>query len=397
MNISENFLVLIEKYLAGTATDEEKKQVTNWYRSHPDEEAEIFSVENDSEQQIKRRIKDRLFQTIQSRKKQSTKSVYFGWWKQVAAAAIFVLVSSAIYLVFFSVAGKENLMAASKKNEQVPTGELMPGRNKAMLTLADGSKIALDSAANGLLTSQGKIKVQKLSNGKIVYAVNGELLSENDPAFYNTIATPRGGEYQLTLSDGTKVWLNAASSIRFPVVFTGKERIVSITGEAYFEVEKNATMPFKVQANTAEVEVLGTHFNVNAYDDESAIKTTLLEGKVKLNPSDKKQPRQNVLLLPGQQASLNRGGNFKVMNDADVEEAVAWKNGRFQFKSADLQTILRQISRWYDVDIVYKENVNLHFTGQLGRDQNASGVFEKLALTGEVHFAIDGKKVIVSP
>ena len=188
--------------------------------------------------------------------------------------------------------------------------------------------------------------------------------------------------------------MNAASSIRFPVVFGGAERTVTITGEAYFEVTKNAAMPFKVKTNTSEVEVLGTHFNVNAYDDETAVKTTLLEGAVKIAATGNATVKY---LQPGQQSVINKEGRINIVDHADTEEAMAWLNGHFQFKSSDLRSILRQISRWYDVDIVYSGNVNLHFTGQLTRNENASKVFEALALTNEVHFKIDGKKIIVSP
>jgi ferric-dicitrate binding protein FerR (iron transport regulator) len=231
----------------------------------------------------------------------------------------------------------------------------------------------------------------------LTYTIAGLQVTEKDAAFYNTITTPRGGQYQVTLSDGTKVWLNAASSIRFPVLFTGNERKVEITGEAYFEVAKNVSKPFKVKTISSEVEVLGTHFNVNAYDDEAVAKTTLLEGLVKVSVPQTGGKLAARFLQPGQQSGITKDGRISVLNNADTEEAVAWKNGRFQFRSADLKSILRQISRWYDVDVVYKGNVDLHFTGQLTRDDYVSKVFDKLALTGEVHFKIEGKKIIVSP
>jgi ferric-dicitrate binding protein FerR (iron transport regulator) len=195
------------------------------------------------------------------------------------------------------------------------------------------------------------------------------------------------------LSDGTKVWLNASSSIRFPVIFTGDVRSVTITGEAYFEVAKNTAMPFKVKTTTSEVEVLGTHFNINSYDDEAVVKTTLLEGAVKVASLGNGVLRY---LKPGQQSIINKEGKISIVEHADTEEAMAWRNGYFQFKSSDVKSILRQISRWYDVDIVYNGNINLHFTGQLTRNENVSKVFEALSLTNEVHFKIDGKKIIVS-
>jgi ferric-dicitrate binding protein FerR (iron transport regulator) len=192
------------------------------------------------------------------------------------------------------------------------------------------------------------------------------------------------------------VWLNAASSIRFPVVFSGSERRVEITGEAYFEVAKNREMPFKVTAASSEIEVLGTHFNVNAYTDEPSMKTTLLEGAVKVSVPGTGGNRVTRYLKPGQQAGVRKDGKISVLDGADLEETVAWKNGRFQFNGTDLKTILRQIARWYDVDIVYKADVDLHCTGQLTRNENVSKVFEKLALTEAVHIQIEGKKITIS-
>jgi ferric-dicitrate binding protein FerR (iron transport regulator) len=255
-----------------------------------------------------------------------------------------------------------------------------------------------------MISRQGNIKVEKLDKGLLAYTKNSNQVIASNKVFFNTISTPRGGQYKVTLADGTKVWLNAASSICFPVAFTGKERKVEITGEAYFEVAKYPTKPFRVLTSSpsgkpdgADIEVLGTHFNVNAYDDEAEIKTTLLEGKIKisaLNPNDTRSPQ---FLKPGDQAAVNRDGKIKVKDHADTEEAVAWMNGHFQFKSADIKKVLRQIARWYDVEIEYKGNIGLHFTGQLTKNDSVSKVLNELMLTGEVHFKIDGRKIIVSP
>ncbi len=230
------------------------------------------------------------------------------WWRRpAAAAAVIIILGLSVY--FFINNSKQQEKPIVEKIPQQQNNDLSPGGNKAVLTLADGSTIILDSAANGLLTHQGNIKIQKLDNGLLAYAINGKLITENDQAFYNTISTPRGGQYQITLSDGTKVWLNAASSIRFPVVFTGNERRVEITGEAYFEVAKNAAKPFKVNAANSEIEVLGTHFNVNSYEDEAAIRTTLLEGSVKVSvPSS---PHQSSVIMPGQQTGISKAGTNK--------------------------------------------------------------------------------------
>ncbi len=392
MRIPENILVLIEKYQTGTITNDELQQLNEWYHTFDDREAELLTGK--TEVQLTTDIRERLMKTIQEAPvyslHQSRRKWYFA-----AAAILLVFLTATVYRLTTTDSSSANSLAETSAGSVVT--DLAPGGNKAILRLADGSAIILDSAADGTLSEQGNIKVEKLSNGLLAYTTGGKQLTANDAAFYNTISTPRGGQYQVTLSDGTKVWLNAASSIRFPVFFAGNERRVEITGEAYFEVAKSINKPFKVKTIASEIEVLGTHFNINAYEDEVAVKTTLLEGMVKVSVPGTGGKNTSRFLQPGQQSGISKEGTISVLNHADTEEALAWKNGRFQFKSADIKSILRQISRWYDVDVVYKGNVNLHFTGQLKRDEYVSKVFEKLALTGEVHFKIEGKKIIVSP
>lgn len=389
MQIPENILVLIEKYQGGRITADEQSLLNEWYHSFNDNETEFTGTE--TEQQLADRIKSRLLETI--RRENAKMPQRRKWQIPAAAATVFLLLSIGTYMMISSRSTKREIAKSNTPGASY-TGDIKPGSNKALLVLADGSTIILDSAANGTLSEQGNIKVQKLDNGLLAYSVNGKMITEKDEAFFNTISTPRGGQYQVTLSDGTKVWLNAASSIRFPVVFTGKERKVEITGEAYFEVAKNRNMPFKVKASSSEVEVLGTHFNVNSYDDEASIKTTLLEGSVKVSAGNNQTTK---FLKPGQQAGINKAGRIDVVSGADTEEVVAWKNGLFIFNSTEVKSIMRQISRWYDVDVEYRGNINLHFTGQLTRNENVTSVLEKLALTDEVHFKIDGKKIIVSP
>jgi ferric-dicitrate binding protein FerR (iron transport regulator) len=407
MEIPEDILALIEKYQTGTATPEEKTSLNEWYRSFNDTEAELIATGNETEQQLAERIKMRLFATISHQDEPAIAMQRRKWQIPAAAAVIIILLSAGTYFMLSSKSSKQAIVKTEGTKPQL-NNDIAPGGNKAVLTLADGSTIILDSASNGTISQQGNIKVQKLDNGLLAYTVNGQQVTENDAAFNNTISTPRGGQYQVTLADGTKVWLNAASSIRFPVLFTGKERKVEITGEAYFEVAslspkgEQGKMPFIVKivsplGDRGEIEVLGTHFNVNAYADEASIKTTLLEGLVKVSVPASAGNQPSRFLQPGQQAGINKEGKINVLNNADTEETVAWMHGHFQFKSADLKTILRQIARWYDVDVEYKGNVDMHFTGQLAKNENASNVFEKLALTGEVHFKIDGKRIIVSP
>lgn len=392
MQIPENMLVLIEKYQVGKITAEELSQLNKWYHSFNDDETEFAG--NETEQQLADRIKNRLLESI--RYKDAEISRRSRWQLPAAAATVLLLLTLGVYMMISSKSVKKEIAKNNTSNASY-TSDIKPGSNRALLVLADGSKIVLDSAANGTISEQGNIKIQKLNNGLLAYSVNGKMITENDEAFYNTISTPRGGQYQVTLSDGTKVWLNAASSIRFPVVFIGKERKVEITGEAYFEVAKNKEKPFKVKASSSEIEVLGTHFNVNSYDDEASVKTTLLEGSVKISVPALGNDQTAKFLKPGQQAGISKAGRIDVMSGADIEEAIAWKNGLFIFNSTDVKSIMRQISRWYDVEVEYRGNVNLHFTGQLTRNADVAEVFEKIALTDEVHFKIDGKKIIVSP
>lgn len=276
------------------------------------------------------------------------------------------------------------------RNTPVHGIDVAPGGNKAILTLADGSAIVLDSISDGEITKQGNTLVFK-SNDMLAYnnTQNLALNTSIQPA-YNTIATPRGGQYKVILPDNTIVWLNAASSLRFPTKFSGKERKVDLTGEAYFEVAKNKAMPFKVNANNTQVEVLGTHFNVMAYSDENSINTTLLEGSVKIT-----KDRDQVFLVPGQQAQVKN--DIKVLN-VDVQEAIAWKNGLFQFKEANLETILRQIARWYDVEIEFAGKLpDEKFRAEVSRNVNLSQVLKILEVSG-VNFTLkEGRKIIVKP
>lgn len=266
---------------------------------------------------------------------------------------------------------------------------MLPGRNGAVLKLGNGKTILLDSVSNGVFLSQGNAKIKKL-NGQIIFDASK---LHSDPVTNNTISTPAGRQFAVVLSDGSKVWLNASSSIRFPTIFVGNQRKVAITGEAYFEVAHNASAPFIVAVNDkAEVVVLGTDFNVNAYDNELVPRATLLDGKIKINC-----PGGSNVLMPGQQASLNKDGSIHISGHVDTEEVIAWKNGMFQFESATLDAIMRQLARWYDVEIEYKGATSKHFGGTISRNVNLSQVLKMLELTGEVKFMIEGKKIIAMP
>lgn len=303
------------------------------------------------------------------------------WWPAAAAAAVFALIVGSYYWMSDQMPVNEDI------EEQSASYVIKPGGNKAVLTLADGSHIELDSSREGKLTTQGGALVVNNRSSILAYGANkngtGELV-------YNTLSTPRGGQYCLVLSDGTRVWLNANSSIRFPATFNGDRRSVSITGEAYFEVAKNKTKPFLVTAKEATISVLGTHFNIMAYEDENMMTTTLLEGAVKVSKGDRFK-----ILRPGVQAQIFHDETIKTQI-VDVDEEMAWKNGWFNFNSWDIQRIMRQISRWYDIDVVYEGKVPTgHYSGIVSRENNISQVLQ-IMKAGGVDFKIEDRKIIVS-
>ncbi len=313
-------------------------------------------------------------------------------WTAAAAAIVILLVGG--YLLRQPGDLKE---IAAAKNKIIPLeNDAAPGGNKAVLTLSDGSQIILDSANDGMIAKQGNVKVIKLNTGQLAYTDQGISSKEMQ---YNTITTPKGGQYKIVLSDGTETWLNAASSIRYPVAFTGSTREVEVSGEVYFEVTKNAKQPFIVRKmnGDATIQVLGTHFNVNAYDDENEIKVTLLEGSVKVKSETGSQPSEAVI-KPGQQAILTHDSRLTTLNSVDLDEVMAWKNGKFDFgEKANIEDIMRQLARWYDVEVEYKGKITQQFWGSISRNVNASQVFKILEATGGATFKIEGKKVIVMP
>ncbi len=343
-------------------------------------------------------------------------------WYRIAAAAVLLLsMGTGIYYILRS--GQHKAVATAKGSTlSTDTITLQPGTNGAVLTLADGRKVVLDSAGNGLLAMQGNTMVLN-NSGSIRY---NEASANTTETIYNTLSTPRGKQFRLELSDGTRVWLNAASSIRFPATFSKDIRKVEITGEVYFEVKsltpkgEQEKVPFVVKVVTAkgdggEVRVLGTHFNINAYDDEERIKTTLLEGKVEVvkrqsasarASADKvaKDKDLSVVLKPGEQAVLTGNSRFTIDDSRltidhspNIENVIAWKNGYFSFSGTDLATVMRQIARWYDVDIEYAGAIpDRKFGGEISRNSNATDVL-KIMEESEVHFKIAGRKIIVLP
>lgn len=319
------------------------------------------------------------------------------YWLKLAVAAILLMGVFSVYnLVIKDTVGNKIVKA-----KILPKHDIVPGGNKAVLTLADGSQIILDNADNGSISKQGNATVIKL-DGQLTYNSTGA--GGNTQPMFNSITTPRGGQYILILADGSKVWLNAASSLKFPTIFVGTQRTVELTGEAYFEIaplspKGGQKMPFKVNiAGKGEVEVLGTHFNINSYSDEVAVKTTLLEGKVKVTAISNlvaKTP-DTQLLTVGQQASINIMGKITLNKEVDIDAEVAWKNGTFNFNSQNIKSILRQIGRWYDVDIAYNGTVsNETFSGIVSRNSNLSQVLKIMEMAG-AKFKIEGKTIVVN-
>jgi len=379
---------LAKKILDGKATEAEKTFLQEYYRAF-DKEPGISGEFSDQQiNLLKDEIKASLAVHLDA-SRQKIVPLYRQTIPRIAAAASIILCLS-IGGYFILNRPQPQPIAQNKTND------LAPGGNKAILTLAGGRQISLTDAKLGLLASQGSTVINKTADGEIVYkthsvpSIGGET--------YNTITTPRAGKWEVTLPDNSKVWLDACSSIHFPAAFTGTNRTVEITGQAYFEVVHNAAKPFRVTCNGQTVEDIGTHFNINAYPDEPIIKTTLLAGAVKV--SNNAYAR---ILKPGQQSIIDQTHRIQVLNDANTGEAIAWKNGLFRFDNAGIAAVMRQVARWYDVDIQYEADIpQRHFSGDISRSVNASKLLEILSYTG-VHFKIEaapdgrqGKKIIVT-
>ena len=306
-------------------------------------------------------------------------------WFRLAAVAVFVLAVTGVYLLV-----NQQPVELPVANNQHLTNDILPGGNKAVLTLSNRSDINLESVSNGTIVEEGDTKISK-KDGQLVY---NTLEEKPTQVLYNTVTTPRGGQYQLLLADGSKVWLNSASSIRFPVSFTGNTRKVEVTGEAYFEVARDPAMPFTVDVDGKnEIEVLGTHFNINSYAEDGSIKTTLLEGSVKVTSI---KTLESKLITPGQQAQLNTNGQIAIKN-VDRDKVMAWKNGYFTFDGADTKTVMEFISRWYDVDVVYEGAIpQKEFGGNIEKNLKLSQLLKILEKNG-LHFRLEGKKLVVLP
>ncbi|MBO9152250.1 FecR family protein [Chitinophaga sp. GCM10012297] len=383
---------LVLGYLRGELSAQEREELDAWVAASPGNRAFFESLTADAslhdklaayavtdEEQGWRRFAEKHFPTEQV--KPAARTLRFGgrWW--LAAAVVAGLAAVGTWMLMPGKQPQQPPVAVQ------PVNDALPGGNKATLTLADGSTVSLDSAGNQVIAQQGA--AIKQTGGLLVY----QSQEAGAMPVFNTLRTPRGGQFRITLPDGSAVWLNAESSLRFPVAFSGAERRVEMTGEAYFEIKQDAAHPFRVQVTPqTEVTVLGTHFNVNAYTNEPGISATLLEGAVQV-----KAGNDSRRLSPGQQARVNRSGQITVLRNVDTEEAVGWKNEIFYFRDADIQSVMRQLERWYDVEVEYRGQIpSRRFQGEIQRNLKLSDVLEGLRSTG-IGFNIEGKKIVVMP
>ncbi|MFC0515306.1 FecR family protein [Mucilaginibacter angelicae] len=377
------FIQILTKYRLGETTPEEIKFLEAYYNLFELNDG-LITDENEADYlYLKDAIKAAVDERIaQYEKKPVTMPSRSGWIRYAVAASILLFISVGAYFFIRSNHKTDNFTANTYKN-------IKPGGNKATLTLANGSTISLDDATKGQIAKQAGVKITKTADGQIVYQADA---AGQGQAVQNTVTTPKGGQYKIILPDGTNVWLNAASSITYPTVFKGTERVVTLNGEGYFEVTKNKAMPFRVKSALQTIEVLGTHFNINAYADEALVKTTLLEGSVKVMSAT-----NSIIIVPGEQAVINRTGNGAIgKQQANPDKEVAWKNGVFSFADEDIREVMRQVSRWYDIDVVYEGDIPRDkFFGEISRSSNLADVFRILELNN-MKFTVEGKTVKVS-
>lgn len=379
----------------GQASEEQRQELMDLL-SRPDNEKEgsrLFSESwdqlsySDSEGIPENRLLQiqQAIQAIPEKEKQPVHRVRFlrtGFFRYAAAVVIVLGIGAYLWI-----SNKQNDAVLADSNKQVKT-DIEPGRDGAILTLADGSQVILDSLGNGVIATQNGSRLM-LKNGLLAYNPSGKASGE---VLYNTMTTPKGRQFQLILPDGSKIWLNAASSVKYPTVFTGKERRVEIDGEAYFEIAKNPQMPFKIKAGEAtEVEVLGTSFNINSYANEEAVKTTLIEGSVKISAYSQFQT-----LKPGQQGIVTPSQRLQVIDDADLDKAVAWKNGLFNFDGMELKDVMKQMERWYNIEVVYENEVpDIRFKGDMQRGVPLSAALRFFSKLG-IKTNLEGRTLMVS-
>lgn len=392
MPVSEDLLKAIENYLNHSATAAEMQQVDDWYHSFDDSKLVIPTEEKDLKNKIDTMLRSRLakstgVQSIVEVEHPPIKSRPLIKW--AAAAALLIVSGAALYMY-----------QVRKSDSALQFSSIRPGTDIAKLTLSDGREIILSDAGKGQLAEESGVSISKNSEGQLIYSIVDQPEGlQNGQSQMNKIETPNGGKYQVNLPDGTKIWLNAASTLRYPSRFTGNERRVELSGEAYFEVAKvmlkdsKKRMPFIVKTDQQVVEVLGTHFNINSYSDDAAVKTTLLEGSVKVRQVSAKEGK---LLKPGQQSILETGSLS--VKEADLAAEMAWKNGEFSFTSNDFRAEMRKVARWYDVEIIYDASAPKDFElgGFISRKKDISAILQLIELTGKVHFKVEGRRILIT-
>lgn len=377
----EFFFQVLERYGAGTASPEEKLFAERYLEMLNSRSPELASLPDAERRAVGDEIYQKLQRAMEAHRETASLRPVHGKrriWVAAAAAVLLIGTSYALYSVW-----QQPARAVAEQQD------VQPGHAGAVLTLADGSKVVLDSLHNGVVATQGGAAVN-LQNGQLIYNANAHTKQET----YNTMSTPKGRQYQLVLPDGSKVWLNAASSLTYPVAFNGTERKVKVSGEAYFEVASQ-TAPFRVEVNDGtEIQVLGTHFNVNAYPDEASINTTLLQGAVKIVTRGASQ-----LLHPGEQAQVPANATYiKLEQNIDLQTVTAWKDGSFAFNHADLKTVMRQLARWYDIDVIFEGNVpEGSYSGEIDRSLTLDQVLKGLSKT-RLNYKIEhGRKLVIRP
>lgn len=382
MNETE-FLELLKRHQNGTLSIEDKDKLDAWY---------LHKATNSNKQLSEYELAD-SYEHLKSRLPLIQQTKVINLWPRIAvAASIALLLGTGIFYFTKSEVGveQENSPVVEKSKE------IAPGGNRGILTLSNGKQIILSEISSKDIIAkedQDEVTIKMDANGLITYVINPNAeASKEDANSFNTLSTPTGGQYNIVLADGTKVFLNAVSSIKYPTQFNGDQRIVELEGEAYFEVAKNKSKPFLVKSANQTIEVLGTHFNVHAYNNESVIKTTLLEGSVAVSSKN-----QKAILKPGQQANVSESSSKIAVKEVDTEAAIAWKNGRFKFDNADLKSVMKQLERWYGIKVEYRGDVSdVRFNGGTFRNKNLSEVLKVLELNN-IKFKVEGKTIIVYP
>lgn len=371
---------LLKAYREGKASAEQKALLEQWYHSL-EYDASVFTDEAQLHY-----LQQQSWQAIRQRQRATVVPLYRRYW-QVAAAVLVLLVAGTWW--WRSTTDRQATAVAVNTATAI-----RPGTNKATLTLSNGSVVVLDSNAQTQIADAGGIHITNRNNQQLSYQPQPSG-AHSEMVGFNMLSTPRGGQYQLTLPDGSMVWLNSASQLKYPISFQGNERVVELSGEAYFEVAENAKQPFKVIANGIRVDVLGTKFNINAYHDEASIKTTLVQGSVRVSGS-RATSGASTILRPGQQA-IAIAGNVTT-RQANIQQVLSWKNGLFVFEDRKLDEVLREVSRWYDIEIEFRAPLSDNlYGGVINRHNLLPKVLELLEKNGIQHFKIEGRKVIVLP